>query len=127
MEQTSSSTRALKIVEIFSVSDDEAKAYLYYQGMPKSLADNIVKHVGGRLIHLQQTLATYEVNPDLNEKWKFITSHINTVARSLDSLPPRVSSCVNSIVLFGNSFQKRPISLMLHNVLYHLPAIPLIK
>ena len=54
----------MKIIEIVNVSDDEAKAYLYYQGMPKSLAD---KHVGGRLIHLQQAMATYVVNPNLNE------------------------------------------------------------
>ena len=59
MQKTSSSSRAMSIVEVMDVCDDQAKDFLIKKGMPENLAINVVKLTGGRLIHLLQAHRVY--------------------------------------------------------------------
>ena len=71
MEKTSSSTRATYVVEVVDVSPQDSKTFLCDQGMPKGLADKVVEHVGGRLIHLRQAIDTHRVNSTLSEEKQY--------------------------------------------------------
>ena len=58
MDTTLSNSRAVCIMEVLDVTDDDAKAYLIKCGMPETLAIQVVELTGGRLIHLTQAVKT---------------------------------------------------------------------
>ena len=71
VRSTSSSTRAYAIKEILDVSDAQAQEYLIKLEMPESLAKQVVRMTGGRMILLRQARETFRENKGLSEKEQF--------------------------------------------------------
>lgn len=78
IDKTSSRTRMAKVIQILDIDDGDAIKYLTERGVPQKASKHVVKHVGGRFVHLKKAVEMKRLHPTLDENDLFdqITSEL---------------------------------------------------